>query len=308
MRVTATTTLLLLAAAATALAQSPAGRVADDAKVIDRVAEASRKDLPRDLLKRIVNEDIELLRVKRPDGMYQYAGYDKMEAGRTSDSYSVDPDKKEAVLEIRGAFVYRIIIASPSRRMLVTRNKHVFVDRAEIEYIPLNDPGKKTQTSKLGAWIEPGTSKTIEINEIARQATVRLYVHAEQSYGNLDVTLIQAKIFDDPTSPYADAVSSAKAILAAVDRNDIASIRSMAQRIAGSLQPSAASVAAVPSQVPPIPPKPTAGTVDVTAPRADDQLYQELQAIEDLLTGSEAERRQGADRLHQLLRRLRTVH
>ena len=31
----------------------------------------------------------------------------------------------------------------------------------------------------------------------------------------------------------------------------------------------------------------------------------ELQAIEDLLTGTEAERRQGVDRLHQLVRRLR---
>jgi hypothetical protein len=300
-----------MAAAATALGQSPAPRVADDAKVIDRVAEASRKDLPHDLLKRIVNEDIELLRGKRPDGMYQYAGYDKMEAGRISDSFSVDPDKKESIVEIRGAFVYRLVLSSPSRRMLVTRNKHVYIDRAEIEYIPLNDPGKKTQTSKLGAWLEPGTSKNIEINEIARQATVRLYVHAEQSYGNLDVTLIQAKIFDDPTSPYADAVSSEKAILAAIDHNDVASIRAMAQRIAGSLQPSVASVATVPSpvpsQVPPIPPKPTAGTVDVTAPRVDEQLYGELQSIEDLLTGSDTERRQGVDRLHQLLRRLRTT-
>jgi len=31
----------------------------------------------------------------------------------------------------------------------------------------------------------------------------------------------------------------------------------------------------------------------------------ELQSIEDLLTGTEAERRQGLDKLHQLLRRLR---
>jgi len=31
----------------------------------------------------------------------------------------------------------------------------------------------------------------------------------------------------------------------------------------------------------------------------------ELQAIEDLLTGSEAEKRQGMDRLHQLIRKNR---
>ena len=35
-------------------AQIPAARVASDANVVDRVAEASTNDLPRDLLKRIV--------------------------------------------------------------------------------------------------------------------------------------------------------------------------------------------------------------------------------------------------------------
>jgi hypothetical protein len=296
-----TAMLLFLAATTTALAQSPVGRVADDAKVIDRVAEVSKKDLPQDLLKRIVNEDIDLLRVKRADGTYQYAGYDKMEAGRIANSFSVDPDKKETILELRGAFAYRLVVSAPSRRMLVTRNKHVYVDRAEIEYIPLNDSTKKYQTSRIGAWIEPGTSKNIELNEIARQATVRVFTHADESgYGNLDLTFIQAKIFDDPTSPYADAVASEKAILAAVDHNDVASIRAMAQRIIGSLQPNvAAQVAAIPA-------RPPAGSVEVTAPKADAEIYGELQSIEDLLTGSDAERRQGLDRLHQLVRRLRT--
>ena len=288
------TAMLLMLMTATALAQTPMPRVAEDAKVIDRVAEASRKDLPQDLIKRIVNEDIDLLRGKRADGTYQFAAYDKMEASRVSQSYSVDPEKKETVLEVRAAWAYRLVISAPSRRMVVTRNKHVYVDRAEIEYIPLNDSTKKYQTSRIGAWIEPGTSKNIEFNEIARQATVRVFTHADDSYGNLDLALIQAKIFDDPASPYADAVASEKAILAAVDHNDLASIRAMAQRIAGSLQPNVAA------QVPPIPPQMT-----VTAPRADTEIYGGLQSIEDLLTGSDAERRQGLDRLHQLVRKLR---
>jgi hypothetical protein len=295
--VKSTAMLLMLMTAAAAPAQTPMPRVADDARVIDRVAEASKKDLPQDLLKRIVNEDIELLRGKRADGSYQYAAYDKMEAGRITESYSVDPEKKESVLEIRGPFAYRLMLSAPSRRMVVTRNKHVYVDRAEIEYIPLNDSVKKYQTSRIGAWIEPGTSKNIEFNEIARQATVRVFGHAEDSYGNLDLVLIQAKVFDDPASPYADAVASEKAILTAIDHNDVASIRAMAQRIATSLQPNVAA------QVPVVPAK----TVEVTASKTDADLFGELQSIEDLLTGSDAERRQGLDRLHQLLRRLRAA-
>jgi hypothetical protein len=291
--------MLLFLTATAALAQTTPliPRVADDARVVDRVAEASKKDLPQDLLRRIVDEDIDLLRGKRADGTYQYAAYDRMEAGRVTESSSIDPEKKESIVEIRAPFAYRLVLSAPSRRLLVTRNKHVYVDRAEIEYIPLNDTAKKTQTSRIAAWIEPGTSKNIEFNEIARQATVRVYAHADESYGNLELTLIQAKVFDDPASPYADAVASEKAILTAIDHDDVASIRAMAQRIAGSMQPSVAAV-------PPIPPRPAA-TVDVSAPRPDAELYGELQSIEDLLTGSDSERRQGLDRLHQLVRKLR---
>jgi hypothetical protein len=35
------------------------------------------------------------------------------------------------------------------------------------------------------------------------------------------------------------------------------------------------------------------------------EVYMDLQAIEDLLTGTESEKREGLDRLHQLVRRLR---
>ncbi len=288
MNVTAT---LLFLVTTTSLAQTtPLTRVAEDAKVIDRVAEASKKDLPKDLLTRIVNEDIDLLRGKRNDGTYQYAAYEKMEASRVSDSFSVDPEKKETVLELHAPFAYRLVISSPSRRMLVTRNKHIYVERVEIEYIPQNDSVKKYQTAKVDAWIEPGTSKTVELADIARQATARVYAHADEiGYGNLTLTLIQARVFDDPTSPYADAVASEKAILQAITHSDVPSMRAMAQRVSAALQPNvAAQVAAVPV-------KP--GTMEVTAPKPDAEVFAELQAIEDLLTGSEGERRQGLDRL-----------
>jgi len=295
---TTVATLLLLSATLTFAQTNPMARVADDAKVIDRVAEASKRDLPQDLLVRIVEEDIDLLRGKRGDGTYQYAGYEKMEASRVSDSFSIQPEKKETVLEMRGTFVYRVVLAAPSRRMLVTRNKRVYVERVDIEYIPEKDTGKKFQTAKIDAWIEPGTSKTVELNEVARQATARVYGHADEAgYGNLVITLIQARVFDDPTSPYADAVASEKALLKAIRNNEVPSIRVMAQRVVAALQPTAAAaVAAVPVRP---------ATVDVVAPKPDPEMLGELQAIEDLLTGSEGERRQGLDRLHQLVRRLR---
>lgn len=289
--------VLLFTSAISLLAQSQMGRVADDARVIDRVAEASHKDLPTDLLRRVVNEDIELLRGKRADGTYQHAGYERMEAARSSESFSVDSDKKETVMEIRGAFVYRLLINVPSRRLLVTKNRRVYVDRVEIEIVPQSGTARKTQVAKIGAWIEPGSSQTVDFDEIARQATVRVFAHGDEAgYGNVSLILTEARIFDDPTSPFADAVSSEKAILRALEKNDIPSIRAMAQRIASTMAP-------VPTAA--IPGRPSAPTMEVVAPKADAEIYPELQAIEDLLTGSDVERRQGLDRLHQLVRRLR---
>jgi hypothetical protein len=79
--------IVIVFLATNAVAQVPVARVAADAKVIDRVAEASTNDLPGGVLKRIVNEDIDLLRARHADGTYEYAGYDRMEANRKSDTF-----------------------------------------------------------------------------------------------------------------------------------------------------------------------------------------------------------------------------
>ncbi|HEY6141492.1 MAG TPA: hypothetical protein VI670_27355 [Thermoanaerobaculia bacterium] len=287
----------LLFAAAAATTDVPAAQIALDARVVDRVAEVSKRDLPRDLLRRMITDDIELLRGKRPDGTYAYAMYDRMEASRKEESYSIEDAKKSSRLELRGAWIYRLIISSPARKLLLSHNRHVFIERVEIEYLPAGSTSSKVKTLDVNGWIEPGTSRNVDLDEVARQATARVYVHADpEGYGNIDLALLEAKIFDNTDSPYADAVSSAKAILRGIDNNDIPSIRAMAQRMANGLQPSAPAVAAV----------------DVIAPRPEPaaaapapEIAAELQSIEDLLTGTEAERRQGLDKLHQLLRRLR---
>jgi len=298
-------TFLFLAGSLAAQPQpAVVARVADDARVLDRVAEASKKDLPRDLLRRIVDEDIAVLRGRRPDDTYQYAGYERMEAARSTESYSVDPDRADQLskLEVKGTFAYRLIISSPNRRMLVTKNRRVWLDHVEIEYMPQTSRTTKFQNVKLGVWLEPNETKGVDFDEIARNATARVYARAdkETGYGNVDVTLLEARVFDDPNSPYADAVSSLKAIKKALDHDDVGSIRAMAQHLSQSLGSTAtssprAAVDVVASRTEPAPALERAASADVS----------ELEAIEDLLTGNDSERRQGVDRLHQLIRKLR---
>jgi hypothetical protein len=281
-------------AAILAAVDIPIARVADDAKTVDRVAEASKRDLPRDLLARIVNNDIELLRGHRSDGTYEYAGFERFETGRTTKTYSVD--SRDQRMEIRGSFVYRLQIESPSRRLLVTRNRKVYLDHVEIEYIPVErGAAEKTQNVKLDTWLDAGQSRSIDFEAVAKNATVRVYAHADKAtgYGNIVLSLIEARVIDNADSPYADAVASAKAILRGLDHDDVSSIRAMAKRMYNDLAPGVAA-------------GPSAGRVPAGEQAPTQELVNELQSIEDLLTGTDAERRQGMDRLHQLLRKLRS--
>jgi hypothetical protein len=296
--------LVLMVAASLQAQTNPSQRVADDAMVIDRVAEASKRDLPRDLLKRIVSEDIDLLRGKRPDGSYEYASWERFEAGRVNNSFSVQPraDKMET-LEIKGSWIYRVVVEIPSRRLLVRKNRPIWVERVDIDFVGEGTTQSQQQSFEVKAWLQPEEVRPFDLPVIARQATVKVIATADPKggYGNVDVSLVQAKIVDKIDSPYADAVTSAKAMQRALDNGEVPSLRSMAQRLRGSVGGSVAVAAPRPAtaEVAVISPKP----LPDTAGRAEMQT--ELQLIEDLLTGTDSERREGLDRLHQMIRKLR---
>ncbi len=84
--------MILIPLLAALAAEIPVARVIDDAKAVDRVASASKRDMPHDLLRRIVNDDIETLRGRRSDGTYEYAGFERFESGRVTNSVSVQRD------------------------------------------------------------------------------------------------------------------------------------------------------------------------------------------------------------------------
>jgi hypothetical protein len=299
----------ILAATTLAAQQRPDERVAIDAAVIDRVAEASKRDLPVGLLQRIITQDIEWLRVPRTDGTYEYASYERFEAGRETHDFSIQPkgDKTQTV-EARGAFIYRVILESPSRRLMVVKNRPVYIERVDIEYLPQGSSRAETQSVEINALLQPGEVRPIDIPVVARQVTVRVQARADEKsgYGNIVVSLVQARIVDNPQSPYAGPLASARAIQRALANNDVPSTRAMAARMRDALNPAVLATAVRPDTrvvtVTPLPPSPQEAKTDSAT---ELERYTEMQLIEDLLTGNEAERREGMDKLHQLVRRMR---
>jgi hypothetical protein len=303
--------LMLVVATAAAAQPASIARVADDGLVLDRVAEASKRDLPTDLLGRILDEDIDLLRGKRPDGSYQYAKYERFEAARIEKSFSVNPRKdRMETLELRGEWIYRILVEVPSRRMLVRKNRPVWIERVDVDFVPEGSTQSRLESFEVKAWLQPGETRPFDLPDIARQATAKVVATAEEEggYGNVDVSLVQARIVDVADSPYAEAVTNAKAAQRALKNGEIASLRASARRMRTALGGSTLSTASVVAPATALPPPPVRSEMTVMAPSdtaSQIELQAELQMIEDLLTGTEAERREGMDRLHQIVRRMR---
>lgn len=303
--------LALVPALAAAQPSSPALRVAEDARAIRRVAEASRRDFPSAVVGRIIEEDLELLRGRRSDGTYDYASFQREEAARSSDRYSLSatPEGEPDSFEVTGETVYQMIVAVPSRRLLVARNRPAWIERIELDFTPF---GRARQSSSVNVrkWIGVGESTTIDLPEIAKRMRAKVIGRVDEAEGGpatVEVTLIQAKLVDRRDSPHYGAVQTLTSLARSADKGDVAAVKTQSGELLNRLGD--AVVVDMPRSVG----QPPHRSATETRIRSDEELeapptvelYLELQAIEDLLTGTEGERREGLDKLHQLVRKLR---
>lgn len=298
--------------------------VYDDARVIRRVAEVGGRAVPREIIEKIAKEDLDTLRGRRFDDTFEFARYDREEASRESEGFKVGPKSKTSKQRVKADNAYRLILTAPKRRYLVRHNAPVFVERVVLEMSPYQGE-PKYETIEVGSWIQPGSSKTIDLPDIMKRATATVfaYVDDKSGVGALEIEMLEAKIVDYPDSPYASAVRNVKQILESLRRDDTSNLTALSNLILVDLGKrsdvsSGAVVTSLSQNVaPPPPPYPVTPAQPPPAPsqvlRDDSRLdtmpsveiYMELQAIEDLLTGTEAERREGMDKLHQLVRKLR---
>ena len=311
--------LLVTISAAAATDRSVVETVSEDSRVIRRVAQVGGRDMPREVMRKIVQEDIDLLRGKRNDGTYQYAHYEREEADRNEENFRVRKGDKLTSGQIRGAWVYRLIIEVPNRKLVVAKNRRAYIDRVEIDFQPMEGSARRNEVVPVQEWLVPGDRKEIDIPDIAREAIVKVYARVDEEdkgYSAIDLALLKAKLVDNSDSPYYASVQAAKQLLSSVKNQDAATVRRHAEAMGTSIDarfPLASGTSiAVDAPAPPVTPLPpvttttrtTTTTTSLEAP-PNVEVYMELQAIEDLLTGAEPERREGLDRLHQLIRKMR---
>lgn len=266
-----------------------------DAKAVERVASVTRRDLPSALLNRILEEDLDLLRGRNEDGTFVFAHFERTEAGRVTHGTSVGDggaEKRTDRKELRARHAFQLVIRVPNRRYLVVHNQPVYVEKVDFEYVTERGE-RRFETIEVDQIIRSGDDRVVDIPEIATDVVATVYARSMGRAANLELALVLAQIVDNSDSPFFGAVQSVKLLQASIERDDITSTGSLAATLAERMLQHGAAGA----------PAPRGASVGRTG---DPGLFVELQEIEDLLTGSEIERLEGLNRLHQLIRRLRS--
>lgn len=185
--------------------------LAADLHALGRVAGVA-EDLgdSRQILLAITDSDIKALRMPREDGTYQWASLQREEGGRVREEKTVEhvsTEKELRYVTVTGPNGYRVEVTVPKKRSTFAANNRVYVRNVLVDSTGFD--GKVTHHEiPVEAWVAPGDATGVPLPEIGKsvKATVELGVESGNKAAVAEVALVQAKLVDDPKSPYYPAV------------------------------------------------------------------------------------------------------
>jgi hypothetical protein len=185
--------------------------VAADLHTLGRIAAlAEDVERSRQVLLAITDADIRDLRMPNEDGTYRWASLQREEGGKVTDEKSVEyvySEKELRNVTVTGANGYRVVVSVPKKRGTFSTNNRVWVRNILVDSTGFDG---KTMHNELpvNAWVNPGDSNGVALPEIGKsvKATAELGVEKGDKAAVAEVQLIQAKLVDDPNSPYFPAV------------------------------------------------------------------------------------------------------
>lgn len=183
-----------------------------DLHAVARIAHLA-EDLGRErqVLLAILDSDIRTLRGPRDDGTFQWAALQREEGGRVTDEKSIEYVYTEAELRnvtLTASNAYRVEVNVPKKRGAFSANNRVWVRNVIADITGFD--GKTTHHEiEINRWVNPGDSEGGPLPSIGKsvKATVELGVESGDKKATAEVALVQAKLVDDPNSPYFPAVT-----------------------------------------------------------------------------------------------------
>src|SRR5712691_13150042 len=194
-------------AAATVVADERLDQVASDFRTIGRIAAlADNLRDNRQVMLAIVDNDLEMLREKRPDETYRWASLQREEASRVKDQKTIERVQSEKELRevtLTAPNAYRLEVSVPTKQSLLSKNNRVYIRNVIVDSTGFD--GKTVhQEIPVNAWVNPGDANGIALPEIGKsvKVVVELGVESGDKRAVADVALLQARLADNPASPY----------------------------------------------------------------------------------------------------------
>jgi hypothetical protein len=185
--------------------------VATDLRALSRIAQlSSNLNDDRQVMLAMIDSDIENLRERRDDGTYRWASLQREEASRVKEEKAVERVQTEKELRevtVTATNGYRVEVSVPTKRNLLSANNRVYVRNVLVDSTGFD--GKVThQEIPVDAWVNPGDANGVALAEIGKsvRATAELGVESGEKKAVATVAVLQAKLADDPTSPFFPAV------------------------------------------------------------------------------------------------------
>lgn len=183
----------------------------DDLHAVGRVATLSN-DLgdSRQVLLAIVDANINSLREPRADGTYRWASLQREPGGRVADEKTIEQVHTEKELRnvtVTATNAYRVEVTVPQKRGVFASNNRVWVRNVLVDITGFD--GKTSHHEMpVNAWVNPGDANGVALPDIGKsvRATAELGVESGSKKAVAEVALVQAKLVDDPNSPYFPAV------------------------------------------------------------------------------------------------------
>lgn len=200
--------------------------VTSDVRALGRITALSKEiDDSRQLMLAIVDSDLETLRDRQPNDTYRWASLQREEASRVKNERSIERVQSEKVLTevtVTASNAYRLEVTVPTKRNLISANNRIYVRNVLVDSTGFDGKTEHHEIA-VNAWVNPGDSNGVALPEIGHsvKATAELGVETGEKKGVAEVALVQAKLVDDPTSPYFPAVRRLLAIREAVKQKDI---------------------------------------------------------------------------------------
>jgi hypothetical protein len=222
--------VLLLAAPLFAIDPAPADAntelITSDLHALGRIA-AVAEDLGRNrqVLLAILDSDIHTLRGPRDDGSYRWASLQREEGGRVKEEKTIEHVHTETELRyitVTGAHGYRVEVTVPKKRGTFSSNNRVWIRNVLVDSTAF-DGRTSHHEIPVNAWVNPGDSNGVALPDIGKsvKAVVELGVESGNKAAVAEVSLLQAKLVDDPTGPYFPATKRLIQIRDLADDRDI---------------------------------------------------------------------------------------